>query len=510
MCNCNPVILMVFVFALPFLASALLWLSPFSEGKSLQRRYYFYQGVQMLALLLTLGAVLSYLGNSAINQAPAVLSFPLVADLGISFSMYLSPLNVWFLILSAIVFTCLAFLSEPFGISSRVYFSALLFLQAAIVGVLTANDLLFFYVSWELMLLPIFILMGLWGGAQRNAAVFKFVIFTVAGSLLMFAGIAFLAWKNYAVGGASMSFAWESLRSLCLKLPAEEQLLLFSLFMAAFLVKVPAFPLHGWIADTYEQASYGLNLVLAGLVGKLGVYGIIKFVMPFFPLVFLDFTPWLALLALVGILYGAVLAFAERDLKRILAYSSFSHVSYCLLALVSGNSFLKGSSKIGSDLIPGVALANFQIFSHGLIIVGLFVLVFLLERIAGGRRALEDFGGVATACPSLAVYFMLFMLASIGLPLTSGFVAEFLILLGLAERFSLLVFFAVLGVILSAVYMLTIYMKVFFGEKRGTSEYAVLTLKNEVGSVLIFTLALIFILGVAPRIFFDSFLRFFA
>ena len=501
---------MVLVLALPLLASALFWLSPLSGEQNAQRRYYFYQGVQMLLLLLTLGAVLSYLGNSAINQEAAVLSFPLVTDLGISFSMYLSPINIWFLVLSGIIFTCLAFLSEPFGVSSRVYFSALLFLQSAIVGVLTANDLLFFYVSWELMLLPIFILMGLWGGAQRHAAVFKFVLFTVAGSLMMFAGIAFLAWKNYAISGSSMSFAWESIRSLSMKLSAQEQLLLFSLFMAAFLVKVPAFPLHGWIADTYEQASYGLNLVLAGLVGKLGVYGIIQFVMPFFPLVFLDFAPWLAVLALVGILYGAVLAFAEKDLKRILAYSSFSHVSYCLLALVSGNSFLKGSSKFGSELLPGVALANFQIFSHGLIIVGLFVLVFLLERLAGGRRALDDFGGVASSCPSLAVYFMLFTLASIGLPLTSGFVSEFLILLGLAERFSLLVFFAVLGVILSAVYMLTIYMKVFYGEKRNSSDYAVITLKNEIGSVLIFALALIFLLGVAPRIFFDSFLRYFA
>jgi NADH-quinone oxidoreductase subunit M len=262
---------MLLVFALPFLATAVLWLSPFAEEGNIRWRYYFYQGIQLLILLLTLGAGISYLGNNELNQQPAVIKFPLVPDLGISFSMYLSPLNVWFLALAGIVFACLAFLSEPFKITSRVYFSALLFLQAAIVGVLTADDLLFFYASWELMLLPIFILMGLWGGAQRNAAVFKFVLFTVAGSLMMFAGIAFLAWKNYAISGASMSFDWESIRALCVKLTAHEQLLLFSLFMAAFLVKVPAFPLHGWIADTYEQASYGLNLVLAGLVGKLGV-----------------------------------------------------------------------------------------------------------------------------------------------------------------------------------------------------------------------------------------------
>jgi NADH-quinone oxidoreductase subunit M len=507
MCNCNPADILSLILALPLVSAALMWLGPIGreDQAAINLRVKIQKYTQSVLLLLTLYCLSSYLGTPSPLLSDSTLTLSLIPELGISFALYLSPWNIWFLLLSSIVFCFVAFLTPFFGIYKRSYFSAINVLQLAVIGTLVANDLMLFYVCWELMLIPILVLMGFWGGAGRRQAAMKFVLFTIAGSLFMFAAIAYLGYKNFQLNGGTLSFSWEVLRSITSELSLTEQTLLFFGFMLGLLVKVPAFPLHGWLADSYEQSPYSLNLILAGLVGKLGVYGIMKLVMPLFPAIFLHYAPLLALLATVGIIYGAMLAFAETDLKRFIAYSSFSHVSYCLLALAASGTF-----KLGNDVSAVTSswgLASFQIFSHGLIVCGLFVLVAILER-QSQHRSINNFGGLASKGPALAVFFMLFMLASIGLPLTSGFVAEFLILLKTAEVFLLLALVAVLAVVFSAAYMLTVYMKIFYGQATSAASVATVSLRSELGIVLVFALALIFLLGIYPQVFLDSFARY--
>jgi NADH-quinone oxidoreductase subunit M len=329
---------------------------------------------------------------------------------------------------------------------AKEYFVLFLVLETAMLGALVALDLFLFYVFWEVMLVPMIFLIGVWGGSRRVYAAIKFVLFTMAGSLLMLVAILYAGWQVRAATG-SIGFAYE--RFLALTLSPREELLLFSAFALAFAIKVPIFPLHTWLPDAHTEAPTGGSVILAGVLLKMGTYGFLRFALPLFPVAAAEAAPVLGVLAVVGIVYGALVATVQPDLKKLVAYSSVSHLGFVMLGLLA--------------LTPtAVAGSVYQMLNHGLSTGGLFLLVGMIyER--RHTREIAQFGGLWGVLPRYSVCFLLVMLASVGLPGLNGFVGEFLILLGSFGRWPWLTAVATSGVVLGALYLLWMYQRVIFG-----------------------------------------------
>ena len=364
----------------------------------------------------------------------------------------------------------------------REFYALLLALEAGMLGTFFALDLLLFYVFWEAMLIPMYLLIGVWGGKRRVYAAIKFFLYTMAGSVLMLVAILWLYFHNRAVTGVP-TFALDAFYALPLG-PAE-QTWLFLAFALAFAIKVPMFPLHTWLPDAHVEAPTAGSVILAAVLLKMGTFGFVRYAMPLFPSASAEFTPWIVGLSLVGIVYGALVAMVQPDLKKLVAYSSVSHLGFCMLGLYSLNS-------------QGMAGGMMVMLSHGVSTGALFLLVGILyER--RHTRLIADFGGLWKPMPVYATLFLIVTLSSIGLPGTNGFVAEFLVLLGAFRTNPMWAIIAATGVILSAIYMLRMYQRVFFGpvtkpENEGVAD---LTLRER----LVFAplILLIFWMGVFPQ-----------
>jgi len=324
----------------------------------------------------------------------------------------------------------------------------LLLLQTAMLGTFVSRDMLLFYVFWEAMLIPMSFIIGIWGGERRIYAAVKFFLFTMVGSIFMLVAILYCYFK-----AGSMEFA----QFLALRLSPQEQVWLFAAFALAFAIKVPLFPFHTWLPDAHVEAPTAGSVILAGVLLKMGTYGLLRFALPLFPHGVQVFAPWLAALSVIGIIYGALVALVQPDVKKLVAYSSVSHLGFVVLGLAS--------------LTPeGIAGGIFQMLAHGLSTGALFLLVGVIyER--RHTRLIEEFGGLAQVMPRYATAFMLVTLASVGLPGLCGFVGEFLILFGtfrseLLPHARLLAVLAATGVVLGAFYMLWMYQRVFFGPLR--------------------------------------------
>ena len=340
----------------------------------------------------------------------------------------------------------------------KEYYIWLLFLEATMLGAFVALNLFIFYIFWELMLIPMFFLIGIWGGTNKIYATIKFVLFTVVGSLMMLAGIIYLALMARQHFG---EFTFEFDKLLQLDIPIQAQLWLFAAFALAFAIKVPMFPFHTWLPDAHVEAPTAGSVILAGVLLKMGCYGFIRLGIPLFGDAAKQAAPLMQLLAVIGIVYGACLALAQSDLKKLVAYSSISHLGYVMLGLFA----------MTPEAIEGAIL---QMVNHGVSTGALFLLVGMIyER--RHTREIADFGGLAYRLPVYATVFMIITLSSVALPGTNGFVGEFLILLGSFksawayfminnEVFRLiLMVFATSGVILGAYYMLWMVQRVFFG-----------------------------------------------
>jgi NADH-quinone oxidoreductase subunit M len=321
------------------------------------------------------------------------------------------------------------------------YALSLLLLTTGMLGALLALDLFLFYIFWELMLIPMYLIIGIWGGERRIYAAVKFFLFTMAGSLPMLVGILWLAWAHQGLTGL-WSFAYGDL--LQMALPMDQQVWLFLAFGLAFAIKVPMFPFHTWLPDAHVEAPTGGSVILAGVLLKLGTYGFLRFALPMFPHAALQLAPWLIALALIGILYGALVAWVQIDFKKLVAYSSVAHLGFVMLGLLA------------FDLVAWQG-ALLQMVNHGLSTGALFLLVGMLYDRRHTKK-FEEFGGLAQVMPVYAFFLVFAALASVGLPALNGFVGEFLILVGTfqAELLDLrwVAAAATVGVILAAVYIL--------------------------------------------------------
>jgi len=361
----------------------------------------------------------------------------------------------------------------------------LLALTTGMLGVFFALDMFVFYVFWEVMLVPMYFVIGIWGGKERIYAAVKFFLYTFVGGLLMLVGIvALYFYHEQATGTFTTSLA----DLIAVDIPAEYQFWLFLAFALAFAIKVPMFPFHTWLPDAHVQAPAAGSVILAAVLLKMGTYGFYRFAMPLFPEAARELLPWIAGLAVIGILYGAMVALVQPNMKKLVAYSSVSHLGFVMLGLFALN-------------VTGVQGSIIQMINHGLSTGALFFLCGMLyER----RHTYEiaSFGGLSAAMPVFAVVFMIVTLSSIGLPGLNGFVGEFLVLLGTFEDHPVLAVIATSGVILAAYYMLRMYGRVMFGEAEGENR-EVADLDRRELLVLVPILVLIVIIGVYPKPFLD-------
>jgi len=405
----------------------------------------------------------------------------------IRFHIAADGVSVWLVLLSTFLTPICVLLSWN-SIQNRVkeFYAFLLLLEFGLVGVFLAQDLFLFYVFWEVSLVPMYFLIGIWGHERRIYAAVKFFLYTMAGSVLMLAAIIYLYNRAGTFGYAAIL---DQLSSGRLAFTPFEQMLLFLAFFVAFAIKVPLFPLHTWLPDAHVEAPTAGSVMLASVMLKMGTFGILHYALPLFPSAARRCAPWIAVLAIIGIIYGALVAMVQPNMKKLVAYSSVSHLGFVVLGIFS-------FTQLGLDG------AVYQMLNHGITTGALFALVGLMyER----RHSLEieDYGGVATAAPWLSTVFLITTLASIGLPLLNNFVGEFLVLQGAALANFKWAIWAALGVILSACYMLWMYQRVFYGELKEAVRSHLPDLNLREWAVVVPLIAMMVWMGVYSKSFLD-------
>ena len=408
-----------------------------------------------------------------------------VPGLGISYHMGVDGISM-LLILMTTFLTAIAILSSFTSVTERVktYMATLLVLETGMIGVFAALDLVLFYVFWEAVLIPMYLIIGIWGGPRRVYAAVKFILYTVAGSLLMLVAILYLYFSYHASFG---EYTFDLLRLYDTPLGAQAQLWLFAAFALAFAIKVPMFPFHTWLPDAHVEAPTAGSVILAGVLLKMGTYGFVRFAMPLFPDATHAFAPAIIVLSLIGIIYGALVAMVQKDVKKLVAYSSVSHLGFVMLGVFALNT-------------QGLQGGILQMINHGLSTGALFLAVGILyER--RHTREISEFGGVAEILPWFAAAFLVICLSSLGLPGLNGFVGEFLILLGAFRMDPVVAAVAALGVILAAVYLLWMYQRVLFGPVTNEKNRGMKDLSPREFWVLAPVIVLIVWIGVYPNPF---------
>ncbi len=406
----------------------------------------------------------------------------LIYQIGVNYHVGVDGIALFLLLLNAIVvLLCVIYVKEH----RKDFAICLLLLEGILMGVFSSLNMIFFYAFWEISLLPVLYLIGCFGRNHKIYSGMKFFLYTFLASLCMLLGILYIG-HDYANNYGMMSF--DILDWYQLNFSSEVKTWLFVAFLIGIAVKIPLFPLHTWLPYAYSNAPTLGSVMLSALLSKMGTYALLRFLLPLFPELSEIYLTPIAIVALCMIIYGGFLAYAQKDLKTLIAYSSFSHMGVVVLGVFSFN-------------VEGISGAVFMMFAHGVIVMGLFLLVGILEERTSSLE-IARFGSIAKSAPIFAAFFMIVLMANVGMPLSIGFVGEFLSLLGFFATYPLLAIIAGTSIILSAIYMLTSYKDVFFGNlKAGNNQISVFEDLNarEVG-VLSVILALILILGIYPKV----------
>jgi len=416
-----------------------------------------------------------------VENVPWISAGPFV----MRYSVGIDGISLWLFMLSTFIMP-IAVLSTWTAVEEKVkeYMICLLLLETGMLGAFIALDLFLFYIFWEVMLIPMYFIIGIWGGKNKIYAAVKFFIYTMVGSLLMLVALVFLYFKGINAGLTDFGLV----RFFDLHLDPATQMWLFLAFALVFAIKVPMFPLHTWLPDAHTEAPTAGSVILAAILLKMGTYGFVRFAIPLFPDAAHKFTPLIATLAVIGIIYAALVAMVQEDVKKLVAYSSVAHLGFVMLGVFAFNQ-------------QGITGGMLQMLNHGVSTGALFLIVgFIYER--RHTRLITDFGGLSKQMPIFATIFMIVTFSSIGLPGTNGFVGEFLVLLGGFEsELRWYTIIATSGVILSAVYMLWMFQRVMFGELNNPKNQKLLDLNAREIGLMVPLIILVFVMGLYPNPF---------
>lgn len=466
---------------LPFVAAALLL---FVKGESVKKLALGFA----LAELAVAGLVLKqYLVD------PSALEFSCywITSLGAHLNVGVGGISMLLVLLTAVLTPLIILTTFKHNYSNpSAFYALILAMSGALVGVFVSNDLLLFYVFWEAALIPIYFISAIWGGKNRISVTFKFFLYTIIGSLFMLIGIIYIYLQtdipHVLTGEPHHGFDIADL--IKLKLSYTEQCWLFWSFFIAFAIKMPIFPFHTWQPDTYTEAPAAGTMLLSGIMLKMGIFGVLHWLMPMLGEGFYANVPYVIVLAVIGVVYGSILAIQQKDIKRLIAYSSIAHVGLIAAGLFAAN----------QQSLQGAVI---QMFAHGVNVVGLFFIIDIIES-RTGTREISSLGGIINKAPKLGVLFVIIMLGSVALPLTNGFPGEFLLLNGVFQYNMYLGGIAGLTIILGAVYMLKMYQNVMLGEVNAVTEsFTDLTITEF--AVLVPIAAIVIITGVYPQFFLD-------
>ena len=449
-------------------------------------------GIAASAITFLLSLVLYFSFDALNTQLQFVEQYPWISGFDISYFVGIDGLSLLLVVLTAFL-TPIALIASWDSITDRLkeYVSFMLLLEVGMLGVFVAVDLFLFYVFWEAMLIPMYFIIGIWGGKEKIYAAVKFFIYTMAGSLLMLIAILWLGYYASTLPDGYFTTNLLKLYAIAPSVPMNIQIWMFLAFALSFAIKVPLFPFHTWLPDAHVQAPTAGSVILAGVLLKMGTYGLIRFCLHLFPQASFQFTPFIATLAVIGIVYGALVAMVQTDVKKLVAYSSVSHLGFVVLGIFSMTQ-------------EGIQGAIIQMVNHGLSTGALFLLVGMIYD-RRHTREISQFGGLSKVMPVFSTIFMIVTFSSIGLPGLNGFIGEFLILLGSFSSpfLSSYVYAAIAatGVILSAVYMLWMCQRVFFGKVTHAENESLNDLNKREIALLVPVLLFIVWIGVYPSTF---------
>jgi len=435
--------------------------------------------VAAIEFLLSLWLWMSFDMHNAGMQFVEMI--PLIPDFGVNYYLGVDGISL-FIIIMATLMTLIGMISMSIDKDVKNMIVTLLFLEMTMVGVFVALDAIIFYLFWELSLVPMLYIIGAWGGPLRVYASVKFFLYTFMGSLIMLVGMLFVAYVYHNLTGV-WSFAITDWYALVL--PVDYQLWLFAAFFFGFAIKVPMFPFHTWLPYAHGQAPTIGSVILAAVLLKMGTYGFVRFSLPMFPDASVIMIVPIAVLSIIMVIYTAMVAYAQKDIKQVIAYSSVSHMGIIMLGIFAMNS-------------EGIGGSVFQMLSHGIVSGALFMLVGMIYD-RKHTKLMSEFGGLASVMPKYAVIFGIMLMASVGLPLTIGFVGEFLVLLGFYEISPFMTVLAGTSIIVGAVYMLTLYKRTFFGPVTKEENKTLKDLNSKETWSLIPLVAIVVWLGVYPK-----------
>jgi len=433
--------------------------------------------IAIVSTLGTLVAAIVVAGKGAVD-----FNAPWIPVLNAQFLLHADGLAKILVLLTAISFPAIIIAtSQNQPKQKNIFLSLLLFTQSGLMGVFLSGDALLFYFFWELALIPVYFLSSIWGGEKRIAVTFKFFIYTFLGSLMMLIGIVFVYMHTSDQSFLIQSFAKANLTG-------GQQVTAFALFFIAFAIKMPIFPLHTWQPDAYEQSPTAVTMVMSAVMVKMGLYGILRWLLPLFPTAFMVHIHVVVILSVIGILYASFIAIRQDDIKRMIAYSSIAHIGLM-------------NAAIFSHLQIGIQGVMVQLFSHGINVLGLWIVADIIEQ-QTGTRSMQQMGGLAKKQPTLAILLVGFALANIALPLTNAFVGEFLMFNSLFQYNVWVGAAAGVSIILAAIYTLNMVQKVAYGEV-STQINQIQTINKPAQIVLIVLLIIVFVTGVFPQPLFD-------